>query len=370
MCKLKRYYYVVLLLSILLIPIYSYASTNYTIDDLRVLMGMQRLSDNGSINEIKRLLSTCYKQNEWNELVLALEDIEDTQLKDFQDKEEEWYKAKEILESNFISNKPIETILSDYINYQTIASLRTEYTKATSFDLSLLDTNDIDAKIAYANSILDSTNDDTYIGVIGNNMKTFTQGNLLISIPFGRSYYIDSGKKLSNNGLTISIKHEHMIYSQFNGIITSVTDNSVTVKTGKSVEIEYIGIQPSVEKKQKVKQYNEIGKTKTKSMTLKFKLNTVYVDPLLLYGSRSVNWYKQWENANPGCTIDKFDYTHLLDNLSEEIVETTPDLNSAGTMINEDDNTIQIIIQGDNNYSDSPDNIGIEKSGTGIISND
>jgi hypothetical protein len=33
--------------------------------------------------EIKGILSTCYKQKEWNELVLALGDIEEVQLKEF-----------------------------------------------------------------------------------------------------------------------------------------------------------------------------------------------------------------------------------------------------------------------------------------------
>lgn len=370
MSKLKQNLIVILLLIfILLIPINSYASNNNTIDDLRVLMGMHRLSEDGSMIEIKRLLSTSYKQKEWNELVSALGDIEDTQLDDFKEKEDAWYNAKDILESNFVCNEPTKTILNDYVNYQTIASIRVEYSKANSFELSLIDTNDIEAKIAYANSVLEATNDNTGIGVIGYKMKTFAQADLLISIPFGNSYSIDSGKKQSNKGLTISINQDYKVYSQFNGIITAVTDDSVTIKTGKSIEIEYTGIQPSVGKKQKVKQYAVIGKTKTKNMTIKFKLNTVYVDPLLLFGSRSIDWYEHWENSNPGCTIEKNNYSYLLDNLSDVIVEKTPVLNNAGEIIQEDGNTTQIIIQGDNNYTDTQDNLEIDKTETEIITN-
>lgn len=368
MCKFKKNLIVMLLL-LTLSPINSYASTVYTTDDLRVLMGMHRLSDDGSMTEIKRLLSSCYKQKEWNDLVAALGDIDDVQLKDFKEKEDAWYKAKDILETNFSSGNPIKTILNDYVNYQTAASLRVEYAESNSFKLATIDTDDIESKINYANSILEAANDNTVIGKIGHEMKTFTKASLLISIPFGSSYSIDSGKRQSNKGLTILIQQNYKIYSQFNGTVTAITDNSVTIRTGKSIEIEYSGIKPTVMNKQKIKQYAVVGKTKTENMTIKFKLNTVYVDPLLLYGSRSADWYEQWLNANPGCTIDKNDYTYLLDDLPDVVDVPTPDTNNAGTIIDKEGTASQIIIQGENSYTDTPDNLEIEKTDPGIINN-
>lgn len=365
MRKLKRTLFLMLAI-ILIVPVKSKAASIYTTDDLRELMGMHRLSEDGSMTEIKQLLSTCYKQKEWNELVSHLEKIGDENLKDFKVKEDAWYNAKDTLESNFASNQPVKTILDNYVDYQTAASLRGVENKEAYFKLSFIDDEGIEAKIAYANSILDAANDNTDIGIIGDNMKTFTKTNLLISVPFGSSYSIDSGKKQMNNGLTIALKQKSKIYSQFNGTVTAVTGNSVTVRTGKSIEIEYIGIKPSVEKKQKVKQYNILGKTKTKNITIKFKLNTVKADPLLLYGSRSVIWNEQWENANPGCTIEKKDYSKLQNSVTGEVTEAASDF-EAGTITDKDGKTEQIIIQGDNRYTDTPDNIVIEKTPPGII---
>ena len=364
MRKLKRILFFILVF-ILLIPVNSYASASYTTDDLRVLMGMHRLSEDGSMLEIKRLLSTCYKEKEWNELVSHLGEVGDEKIKEFKEKEDAWYNAKDILESNFVSNKPIKTILNNYVEYQTAASLRGVESNESYSDLSLIDDENIEAKIAYANSLLEAADDSTDIGIIGYKMKPFTKAGLLISIPFGSSYSIDSGKQQYNKGLTIAIKQKNKIYSQFNGIVTAVTDNSVTVRSGKSIEIEYLGIRPSVVKKQIVKQYNTIGKTKTKSITIKFKLNTVYADPLLLYGSRSGKWYEQWENSNPGCIIEKRDYSELRDSITADITagitKKAPDF-KAGTITDKAGKTEQITIQGDNNYTDTADNIVIEKA--------
>ena len=368
MCKWKRNIFAMLL--ILLIPIDSFASAKNTIDDLRVLMGMQRLSEHGYKTEIKRLLSTCYKQKEWNELVAALGEVEDAEWKDFIEKEDAWYQAKDILEANFISNKPIETILNDYTKYQTAASLRMEYTKTNAIELSFIDTNDIESNIAYANSLLESTTDATNIGVIGHNMKTFTQSNLLITVPFGRTISNVSGKELLSDGLTISIQQEHAICSQFHGMVTAVTEDSVTVKTGKSIEVEYLGIKPAVVKQQKVKQYDIIGTTKTNSMSIKFKMNTVYVDPLLLYGSRSTSWYEQWEKANPGCLIEEKDYSSLLDKLPEKMDEITSEAYNPGRIVSEEGNSAPIIMDGENNYKDTPDDVTIDKKDLDIIINE
>lgn len=368
MGKLMKKLFVILLITFLL-PVKSYASASCTTDDLRVLMGMHRLSEDGSMNEIKRLLSSSYKQQEWNELVMALGDIDDTELKNFKEKEDAWYQAKDMLESNFSDNKPIETILNDYVNYQTAAAQRVGYSKTDSSGLSLIDTGDIKAKIAYANSILNAADDKTNLGVIGYKMKTFTKANLLITVPFGQSRSIDSGKEHTNNGITIAIQQDARVYSQFNGIVTAVTDNSVTIGTGKSIEIEYIGIKPSVGKKQKVKQYAVIGKTKTKTMAIRFKLNTVYEDPLLLYGSLSTVWYEQWKGSNPGCAIDINNYTNLLDKLPEEEAEKAPEPNNAGTITNKDGTEKKIVIEGENSYSDTPDNLILEKTEPGIITN-
>jgi hypothetical protein len=358
-----------MLLMIVFIPIKVYAADAYTTDDLREMMGMHRLTEDDSMAEIKGILSTCYKQKEWNELVLALGDIEEVQLKEFKETEDTWYQAKDILEEDFSSNKSIEIILNDYVEYETAASLRTEYTETNSFELSLINNADIDAKIAYANSLLSAVNDYTNIGEIGSNMKSFTKDKLMVYIPFGDSFSIESGKKQNNDGLTVSIQQDHKIYSQFNGKVTAVTADSVTVRTGSSLEIEYTGIKPLVETKQKIKQYNTLGKTKTKTMTIRFKLNTVYFDPLLLYGTRSTAWYEQWQNANPGCTIDKNDYSRLLDKLSENASAKASDLNQAGAMTDKNGTAAPIIIQGDNKYTDTPDNIITETTEPGIIVN-
>lgn len=363
MKKSKRIF-LIMLVAVLAIPSNSLASESYTTDDLRVLMGMNRLSEDSSMSEIKGILSSCYKQKEWNELVAALGNVKDVQLKEFKEKEDAWYSAKDALESNFTSNKPVKTILSDYVNYKTAASLRAEYTK-NSFTLSLIDNDNIENKIAYANSLIEAVNDNTNIGVIGNNMETFTKDKLMVTVPFGSSYSINSGKKQTSKGLTLSIQKGRKIYSQFNGIVTAVTDNSVTIKTGRSIEIEYSGVQPRVEKKQKIKQYVVIGKTKTKSMTMKLKLNTLYFDPLLLYGSRSSEWYEQWKNANPGCIIEEKDYSELLDHLPEAEADHASDI--VGTMTDKEGGTTQITIQGDNSYTDTPDNIVTEKEEPGII---
>ena len=344
-----------------MISIHATAATKYTTDDLRVLMGMDRLSDDSSMTEIRQLLSKCYQQKEYNELVNALEGIDNAQIKEFQEKEDAWYSAKEVLEANFINNKPIKTILDDYAVYKTAELQRVPYTEAKTVDLDLIDASDIEAKIKYAQSTLDAANDNTNIGVIGYDMETFTKADLSVITPFGNSISIDTGKSQVNDGLTIAIQKNHKIYSQFKGKVTKVTNNSVSIKTGKSIVIEYIGIAPSVRKNEKVKQYSIIGNAKSNKVLFKFKLNTVYVDPLLLYGSRSNVWYDSWANFNPGCMITKNDYSNLKDRLEKATNVIHSELNSAGTATNKDGTVTKIIVQGENSYTDTADNITIDK---------
>jgi len=60
----------------------------------------------------------------------------------------------------------------------------------------------------------------------------------------------------------------------------------------------------------------------------------------------------------------------LLDNLAEAELEEKLQPNNAGLIISEDGITSKLIIQGENNYSDTPDNFTIEKIEPGIITDE
>ena len=60
--------------------------------------------------------------------------------------------------------------------------------------------------------------------------------------------------------------------------------------------------------------------------------------------TKSAAWYEQWQNANPGCTIEKSDYSRLLDKLSENESVKASDLNQAGAMTDKDGTAAPIII--------------------------
>lgn len=341
-----------------------YSSKTNTTNDLRELMGMKRLEDEGLNKEILRLLSLTYKEEQWNELVEGLKDNIDFELKEFVEKEENYIKAKEELKESFCNNEDINQILELYIEYDTKNSLRGEQIYKNNYKLELLDTSDIETKLKYIESILYAAEDTVNIGVIGKAMNTFSKDNLLLTSVFGESRNIHTGKLEKNNGITIAIPNETPIYSQFHGKVTKVNHNSVEITTGNSLILTYKNITPTVRLNQNIKQYAELGTTKDNTMEFYVNLNTIYIDPLFLYGTRSQKWYDNWINSYPGSTYNTVDYSKLLDEIPK--IEQPEEIKGS-TYINEKNEEESILFQGDNYYETTPDNIVIEKTVPGLI---
>lgn len=320
---------VVLTLVILLVTITESSVKAETVDDLRDLVGNPRASSEESRAEIKTFLSVYGQAELKGELTSMLDTIEKDERAKSDKKllELEAKKAKE--EQNLLSLiSKDEDVMSILSIVNTLESIESDIDDVTIKPVNIMMedeiTKDYSDKYDYIQSLLASIENDYTIGDIGRGLKPPTDGMFKLADAFG--VYLDSAtntKKVNNRGVRlIALKYKDTaVKSQWNGKVKEIKNGKITIKHGTSLVTIYSKVKDvKVGVGDKVKQYEILGSVDGESLYFEIKLDTYYIDPMMVYGAEGVEAYYNWVAANPSRIITINDVSSFK-NKEDAVVE-------------------------------------------------
>jgi hypothetical protein len=313
-----------------------------TTDDLRVVIGERRVTDETLISDVKAMIYK-YRQTQYrNELIELLKDkghldYEDTFNRLMKEKEE----RQASLEECFSTNKPVNeviTSLSDvYSNLSELGALK----QPNTYILDEFDEDDQEIAYEYAKSILSCMEEDFNLGEIGEGLRPPTLIDFHLDKAYGKyTEVLGSIEYKENMGIDllvvsdVSSKGEKKgeIVSQFNGTVTEIQKRDkkyrITISHGLALQTIYSYLKDvQVKEGEDVNQYDVIGSAASDTIHLKIILNTIPINPLFLYGGAGERAYSKWVAENPGMVVEATDFSNVkkyVDDVSEPQVSNAP----------------------------------------------
>ncbi|MDF2905369.1 MAG: Peptidase family [Herbinix sp.] len=330
----------------------AYAATT---DDLRVVIGERRVTDETLISDLKALIYK-YRQTQYrNELIELLKEkgnlgYEDTFNRLIKEKED----RQDRLEECFSSNKPVDEVITKlsevYANLSELGALK----RPDTYILEVLEDDDQKRAYEYARSVMSCMEDDYDLGEIGEGLKPPTLDRFHLDKAFGQyREVLGEVSYLENDGVDLQvIKDNTMVVSQFNGIITDIHKKgkkySITIAHGPALKTIYRYLKKvQVKEGEEVKQYDVLGIAASDNIHFKVILNTISINPLFLYGGAGERVYSKWAAENPGMVVEATDfsgvkkYVEAMEEPQTNVVSSTVTDNGVETELKFEDGYIK-----------------------------
>lgn len=327
----------------------------HTENDLREIMGLERIEGEKWEQAAAGILAQCASRETYNELVDALAFVSDEDAKEYERqaiKKQQYY---EEYMRRFLAGEPAEAILEPLAQYnrlylqlnQTVVNTVT----GTIGGAERYDIGEIKAQEAYAKALLLLCESDADIGGIGQDMDTFLKADLRL-------------KDMTADTISVYTAEDDPVYAQFSGVVTQITEDTVTIQSGEVTVLSYSGITAA--KKlyvgHKIKQYQRIGKAKGESVSLTLTSALCGENPLRMYGQRAAFWQEAYLRTQlTDC------YTVDFSLVKDDIDEKANTAGVASTMTDADGNESLLTVE-DNPYTG--DEIVIDKDGVRINGED
>lgn len=329
---------------VLVIPIFNLSAFAYTVDDVREMLGRERIDGTFSDEEVETITKE-YMAIEQQNLIASLFETEGLELGD---SEVEAERASLVSSINSYREKvnvamqsgapvtevlgyktKLESLIAQMESLrQTGVKLEVEYTENVWSEKY----HDIQEKVAKAGADFD-------IGDVGQNMRPPLIGTFAINSPFGsRIDPFDNTIVAFHNGLDMRATLEEAVLSQWNGVVTNVftsesIGNVVEITHGTGLKTRYLHLNSTaVEIGDAVKQYQKVGGagttgTRSTGVHLHFEiyLDGKLVNPILFFGQKGINAYKEWLSNHQ-------EYLGELA-LLEDGVRNAPPNNSTSTVV-------------------------------------
>lgn len=257
-----------------------------TENDLRYVTGVGRLSEKAIQKKIDKFSDRLALDNTYNEMVAYVK-ANGLSTNITEKRVENEKKAYESLMSDFDSGKSASAVKEALSKYNSYAQPDYE-SVGTDTAMDYTDTTKVKAKIASLKELSVIAKDRTDIGGVSNKAPRVA-GKVL------RIYSLGRGK----TGFFTDKKEK--IYCVFSGLIIKMTDKSVTVRSGKTIEITYSGIRPAEGLKtgQKVMQKTLIGRSRGTHITVLSKMGGKDFDFVTALGQKGKTAYNEYIAENP-----------------------------------------------------------------------
>ncbi len=348
----------VVVLSALFVIFNSYGiASAATTDDLREVIGDRRVTDDSFMSDLKNIIYR-YRQTEYrSELIDLLNSMGDNDYEDrFNELNDKKDKTLSELEETFKSNQSTDKVIEKLNDSVAVLKELGAVKEPNSIILNSFDENDYEDAYIYATSVLETMNDDYNIGIVGEGLTLPTADSKKMKRAFGQNAIVTSDVVYEDNkgidlytGMNGEDKgFKPRILCQFNGTVRKVTK----CKEGYRIEVEHgqalVTIyeflsKPVVKKGEKVKQYDLLGYAKGESIHFEVILNTVNINPLLMYGDMGEQIYTQWYGANPGMAVGEIDFTKVKKYVSD--VEEIKKTDTTSTVVDSDGNETNITFE-------------------------
>ena len=316
-------------------------STNvyaYTVDDVRDLLGQERVDDTFTEAEIATIVEQYEKIEKANLYLKLFEigkeiDINSDLEKKYQELEEKLLVAHENLALSFQGGKSISNVLKDKSKLESllyeISSLRD-----IGYDIEVEYIPNIwEEKYKKVQNMVATLNEQYDIGDVGEGMKSPAYNSFSILSPYGFRLNENKDSLIMHNGIDIIVPIGTMVISQWNGIVSKIYESETMGKTieishGNNLKTVYSNLSEiKVAVGQRVKQYDVIALSGDTGKVNQGQLHfTVYLDgetinPIYLYGSMGLHAFQTFVSENPERYLEVFEIEKLIKEKPSKEVE-------------------------------------------------
>lgn len=336
------------LLVCLMMCFYSSNIYGYTEDDVRDLLGKERVDSVFTQSEINMIVEQYEKIENANLYLKMFERVQnltinDELIEEYKKLESELEIAHSDLAKSFQGGSNIDIVLKDKSKLESLL-YKISNMKKVGYSINVEYLPNIwEDKYLQVQNIVNQLNDQFEIGYVGNGLKIPLDSSMSIEYPYGLRLNETEDALYMNEGIGFRAKIGTMVLSQWNGIVERIYNGSV----GKIVEIRHGNSLKTVYKNvgnvkvlvgEKVSQYQVIGELlRTSEDNLNGVLHfEVYIDgksenPIYLYGEEGLKSFKTFVSLNPE------DYMQLLD--IEKIIKNEPTKQEENNEVDEKPNT-------------------------------
>ena len=287
----------------------------YTVDDVRDLLGKERVDDKFTQSEINAVISQYSSIEALNQTLRMFEigkeiDINSELIAEYDRLEKELKEAIDIFANHFQGGSPLSEVLASKSKVESILhkidSLRdlgmeidVEYIPNVWTDKY----EEVQEVIAEMNSFYD-------IGEVGEQMRVPYVGRFTIYSPFGTRLNMFTYDSIEvHNGIDFLMEIGTAVRAQWNGVVSKIY---TTETGGKTIEISHGNNLTTIYGHlgdiyvvvgERVNQYDRIAKTGNTGEMVKphlhfgVMLDGEYVNPIYLYGSKGLNAFKTYAST-------------------------------------------------------------------------
>lgn len=324
----------------------------YTVDDVRDLVGEERVDDIFTQREIDLIIKQYEKIEKANMYIKLFDigkeiDINSDLEKMYQELEADLAMAHEKLEKSFQSGKSIDTVLKDKSNLESILH-KISSLKDRGYDIEVEYIPNIwEEKYLKVQNVVKDLNEQFDIGEVGENLRIPLDNAFVLLSPYGlrlNPFTFDSVSM--HNGIDFSTSLGTRVLSLWNGVVSKVYETESGGKTieithGQNLKTIYMHLNEiKVGVGERVKQYDLIGlsgntgKTIEPHLHLGVYLDDKYVNPIYLFGTKGLQAFKIYVSNNPEDYLKVLEIENeIKDKPSKEIVEEEKEIKPSTDLI-------------------------------------
>lgn len=324
----------------------------YTVDDVRDLVGEERVDDIFTQREIDLIIKQYEKIEKANMYIKLFDigkeiDINSDLEKMYQELEADLAMAHEKLEKSFQSGKSIDIVLKDKSNLESILhKISSLKDRGYAIEVEYIP-NIWEEKYLKVQNVVKDLNEQFDIGEVGENLRIPLDNTFVLLSPYGlrlNPFTFDSVSM--HNGIDFSTSLGTRVLSLWNGVVSKVYETESGGKTieithGQNLKTIYMHLNEiKVGVGERVKQYDLIGlsgntgKTTEPHLHLGVYLDDKYVNPIYLFGTKGLQAFKTYVSNNPEDYLKVLEIENeIKDKPSKEIVEEEKEIKPSTDLI-------------------------------------
>ena len=334
---MRKVYEIFLICFILLI--FSSNVYGYTVDDVRDLVGNERIDEVFTESEINLIVEQYEKIEKANLYVKMFElgkeiDITSNLLKEYNQLEKDVISSKENLAEKFQTGVALDSVLKEKSNLESLM-YRVSKLKDLGYEIEVEYIPNVwEDRYYRVQNIVENLNEQYDIGDVGESMRIPLNNAFIITSPFGlRLHPVTLDKVSMHNGLDFSAPENTYIYAQWNGVVSRTYysesgGNTIEISHGKDLKTLYMHLNEfKVEVGDVVKQYQLIGLSGNTGMStgphLHFGvyLDGQYINPVYLYGNKGLQAFKTYISSYPEKNLEIDEISKILKNKPSKLIE-------------------------------------------------
>lgn len=310
-----RKFWISILVCLQVVSLFSVCVFGYTVDDVRDLVGEERVDDKFTQEEINMVIKQ-YQQVEYENMTLKLFaigkeiDFDSKVIEEYNRLEKELEGAIDLYANDFQGGKPLSEVLSDRSKVESILH-KIDSLRDLGYDIDVEYIPNVwTDKYEEVNAVISEMNSFYDLGDLGQGLKVPYIATFRIYSPFGprlNKFTYDSVE--NHTGLDFDIPIGTLVMAQWNGVVskiytTETMGNTVEISHGQNLKSIYSHLgKITVEVGQKVNQYDAIavtgntGKMVTPHLHFAVYLDGEYINPIYLYGNEGLMAFKTYAST-------------------------------------------------------------------------